>query len=391
MNQNLGSGARDAGQIGTMSAATAAYDAYLSNYLNAQQSVKSSVESNKSKLLQDKISSQQDAQQTLLSQTDTINKALATEAENYANIINAPREYFQYLIESEAISPTTPGFEKFYNVTYVNGEPQYTIKSQDDLDALLYNYENGEVTGLSDAGKDFYNQMLYGTSGLPESFNAWLAGTNRDLYDWAYNTESTLGDGTNFMNAFNQIDLNDIVSKQSYSGDRSDWYNNKKFSEYDVGDLGYIEKYGDDNGSVSKFKGLNMLGQNKQNILDGKSEAFRLETISGDNQILVKIDKDDVVSDDVINAIVNAEGNVGDNEVHEYNNEFYLSLIGDDGKLVFKKLNVSSGKEKDILIDAIKNPEAHQEAYEASHAKKKAKEDAKKNASKPSSYDYSPK
>lgn len=335
ITSDMGSAARTEGLSDLETITTQAYDTYLQNYMANKDAIDlSAIESSAES---EKLQGLESLYQNAAALSSQVNTALESEAKNYQSLYNAPREYFQYLIDNNKISYNTPGFSKYFDVSYRDGVPQYTIKSSKDFDSLFYNFdESGNVTGLSDFGKDFYNQMLYGTSDISgvESFFGWLNTENPDLYNWAIATNQYDTKTTNLGDVFGQLDMGNIINKGTYTGTITSYSNQAPAASLSNAAVD-INRYVYDGAKIHTFDNVEYKGLNLEDAADLKSESFKLVDKNG-NKYSAKLEKDIKATDDILTSIYNAVGSIEDGKLYAYGEDLYLAASTEDGVVLRK-------------------------------------------------------
>lgn len=335
ITSDIGSSMRTKELSDLESVATKAYDSYLQNYMINKDAVDlSSIRSSAEAARYQGIESLYQNATNLASQ---VTESLESEAKNYQALYNTPREYLQYLVDNDLIGYDTPGFERYFDKSYVDGELITMIKSAEDLDSLFYNFdESGNVSGLSDFGKDFYNQMLYGTSDISgaESFFGWLNANNPDLYNWAIATNPYNTNTTNLGDVFSQLGLGNMINKGTYTPkDYSVPATHRSNNAIDVDEYNY------EGTPVWAFNNVEYTGLNTKDASELKSELFSLVDKNG-NKYSAKLKKGEKADDNVLTAIVNTAGSIEDGKLYAYGKDLYLAVYK-NGSPILRKVTIN--------------------------------------------------
>ena len=205
---------------------------------------------------------------------------------------------------------------------------------------MFYNFdESGNATGLSDFGKDFYNQMLYGTSDISgvESFFGWLNTENPDLYNWAIATNQYDTKTTNLGDVFGQLDMGNIINKGTYTGTITSYSNQAPTASLSNAAVD-INRYVYDGAKIHTFDNVEYKGLNLEDAADSKSESFKLVDKNG-NKYSATLEKDVKATDDVLTSIYNAVGSIENGKLYSYGEDLYLAASTEDG-VVLRKITI---------------------------------------------------
>lgn len=314
-----------------------AYDTYLQNYMTNKDAVDlSSIRTSAEAARYQGLESLYQNASDLASQ---VTESLESEAKNYQTLYNAPREYLQYLVDNDLINYNTPGFEKYFDKSYSDGELVTSIKSPEALDSLFYNFdESGNVSGLSDFGKDFYNQMLYGSSDIPgaESFFGWLNANDSDLYNWAITTSPYNTNTTNLGDVFGQLGLGNMINKGTYTPkDYSVPTTRRTVWAVDADEYNY------EGNPIYKFD-VEYTGLNTKDASELKSELFSVVDKNG-TKYSAKLKKGEKAGDDVLTGIMNGTGSIEDGQLYLYGRDLYLAVYKNDSPIL-RKVTITEDK-----------------------------------------------
>lgn len=355
MSSNIGQGFKEKSMSDLERAMTGAYDAYIQNYTNNLASVENAYLSSRNQLAADK----QNLQANIASQYSSLDAGINNEAQLWSDLTNSPYAYLQYLDENVEGLAINPNFSKYYDISYEGGSPVYTLKNKEKLDSEFY-----DGNTLTDAGIDFYNQMMYGTGDLETSFNDWLYGTNKELYDWAYSTD--VGGVSNRDTVFNAWDdrFKNVTSEGNYKSvsiDTPNDFDKVKTANvvYNNKDFGEVTRY-QGNQTINIMNGLTLKGADIDDIREGKSENFRAtyEDKNGNNRVYkMKINKDGAVADDNILAdIAKNVGKIETGKIYTYGSKAYLSDVK-DGTTVLREIEFRDKKSSDAFWGTLNNEE----------------------------------
>lgn len=174
MASNLGQGYKEQAMISNEEALNQAFETYRQNYLSGVSKVET--EANKART--------------------ELGEQLNTQAENVAKLMNAPfgsedkEGYIQWLFgqadtdeKLKTYIESNPTFERYFKETDTGKE----LKDSYELRQML----RDEQGYLSKEGTNVYDQLfnLGSTVGDKYSFGRWLAESDKDLYDWATNSD----------------------------------------------------------------------------------------------------------------------------------------------------------------------------------------------------------
>ena len=363
MTTNVGQGTLALGNSDIERAASAAYDNYIRNYTANRQSVNSQLSQDLTNLNKDAASALQTLQNNVQTQMSSLDKMVDEEAANYSALYNSPMEYLQWLANEQLINESDANFGKYFTANFKDGQMSYSLRDKQWFDDNFYALDANGNRVLSQAGKDFYNQILYGTGDMETSFNDWLYGTNEDLYNWA-NSESSYGsykdaagNKTNIADVFGQVGAD--VSRGVYEQDKSDIYKEpnpiKTIAHGESNNLfGEIKFY--DN--VATYNDLSISGDNWKHVGDiNKTEQFTIK-YKGDNgttKVHGKVVKNGNVLDDAsVKKIYNKVGKIEDKKLYYYNDTYYVAYADDTGKILMREFIPDLAQDLEKLKDPIK-------------------------------------
>ena len=353
-SSSIGSGQRQAMAIDLEQATMNAYDSYIQNYMLNKQNLEQNLRSGVASLESTKAEGVQKAQATL-------EKDIGTEAANYAALANAPMEYLQYLWETDPTQFDTNDALSRYTYFDENGQRQLIDSAM--LGSDFYQ-QRGDGYILTDAGKEFYNTMLYG---MPtNTFYNYLKSEKSDLYNWAI-ASNTYGDAehvnaqgysSNFDSVFGGILGADAVKAESYDTTQNK-YRNKTYSGGDVESYenslyGNVEQVKSSKGvTVLSLEGLTfktnpgndpMIGLEWDDVVDGEAENFQgyYTDKNGKKHIYdFKVLKDEADSATFAD-ISNAFGKIENQRLYDYGGEMYMGVVDKDGVTHLRKVKTYS-------------------------------------------------
>lgn len=388
MTTNVGQGTLALGNSDIERAASAAYDNYIRNYTANRQSVNSQLSQDLTNLNKDAASALQTLQNNVQTQMSSLDKMVDEEAANYSALYNSPMEYLQWLAKEQLINESDANFGKYFTANFKDGQTSYSLRDKQWFDDNFYALDASGNRVLSQAGKDFYNQILYGTGDMETSFNDWLYGTNKDLYNWA-NSESAYGsykdaagNKTNIADVFGQVGAD--VSRGVYEQDKSDIYkepnpiktiapgeSNKGYSDYVNNPFGEIKLYD----GVATYNDLSISGDNWKQVGDiNKTEQFTIK-YKGDNgttKVHGKVVKNGNVLDDTsVKEIYNKVGKIEDKKLYYYNGAYYIAYADDAGKILMREFIPDLEQDLEKLKDPINRAGIDAKHYEITYGTKK--------------------
>lgn len=351
MNPQLSAGMRGSLQSDLEKATTAAYDSYIKNYYQNRMNLDANLQSGRSDIenqLAQGIgtlkSETQSRRADVQKSRDLLDQQLLGEAAIWGQLFEAPEQYLRYLVDEGIINETSAEFGKFFIPTYENGEESFNLMTDDAWDAMMY--ENGELT---QAGKDFYQQILMGTDnieGVP-GFNAWLNTTNPDLYSYYL---------SNGNEVFGQAD----IDLSPYKGDKTKVYDKPQPDDTftDSKDFGTVRRFTGDAGDINIFDSLKLSGANFGNISDDKSENFTAKYTDEDGVVRkydMKISKNaTLATDDILKDIRERTGSIEDGKLYEYSGILYLAE-NKDGTVKLREVTFRDDKSRNAFFDTLGN------------------------------------
>lgn len=354
---SMGSGARNQSMSDLERATAAAYDVYAKNLGSSILGFNQNLTSDKINLETNLATSINELEQQKYKSNNEVDKLIDEEAVNYANIWNAPMEYLQTLVEKGIITHDNPAFSKFFDVTYVNGSPEYSLKTDKWFESNFYELDNaGNYTNrLSDTGKDFYRQMLYGTSdinGVP-SFESWLKDKDQNLWEWASSASYDDKYSRNLEAVFGGADID--VNDQKYVARDLDAYKIGTTPEvYNSTYFGEVERY-KGNETINVMNDLTLSNANLEDIGNDEAESFSASWTDKGGNIYAydfKVKKDaEKASDDIINDIVSKVKNIENGKIYTYGDKVYIATVTDN-KITMRELTIT--KNADTFWEQIK-------------------------------------
>ena len=325
-----------------------AYDSYFRN--NA-----SNVNVINQQFTSDKASIEKAAVEAL----SNINNQIAGEAENYAALYNSPMKYLKYLVDEGKIDYNSPEFGKYFDIGYENGSPVGTLRTDAWFESNFYD-ESGQ---LNDVGKDFFRQMLYGTSnvsGVP-SFESWMQENNSELYDWSVSQSYDDRYDRNLESVFGNagIDVENHVYdyNTTYDNYKRGTEGTKYTDSYNFGDVTHWKSSGS-GADINYLENIKLSGANLEHIWNGEAESFTAKY--SDNSYSMKIKKDaEIASDEIINDIAKTAGTIESDKLYTYTNgdtnKLYLSKVSEDGTIIMKEVTITSNNDSETFWNAIKS------------------------------------
>ena len=370
---NIGTGALTQQSSDLERAVSGAYNSYIQNRQADVAGLNQNLAANQSTLMSNLLSGAQEIEsnaQTAKSKVDTLVNEQAT---NYSNLYNSGMEYLQYLADEGLIDYSNPEFGRYFDVTYEDGTPTGSLRTDAWFEANFYDRDKqGNIIGLSDTGKDFYRQILYGTSDIANipSYEKWLQENNKELYDW-----STLGSydskyGRNLEAVFGEAGIDVNNHKYAYGSD----YNAGKYtrgtdptaSYLDSNDFGDIKRWDTQSGATLDYFGsMSFTGMNVEDIFtDNKTEDFN--GVYGESKYKFRVKKDAEVADnDVVNDIYKSTDKIEDGKLYAYTKgdtkKLYLSHVDESGNVTLKEVTIRS--DVDDFWNKLKNDEGLKYTY----------------------------